>query len=249
MSGHSKWHNIRVKKQKMDAQRGKTFTRLSREIMLAVREGGADPDYNYRLSAAIAKAKEMNMPSSNIERAIERATGGPGGEGLEEITLEGYGPNGVAIMVNAVTDNRNRTIPEIRNIFSKHGGSLGEAGCVSWIFEKKGIITVKVEDTGEYELMEAALKGGAEDMSREGNLFQVTTEPSNFMAVKERLKEEEIPMESADITMIPKNEVKLDGAQAKSTLNLMEDLENHDDVQDVYANFDIPDEIMARMGS
>jgi YebC/PmpR family DNA-binding regulatory protein len=249
MSGHSKWHNIRLKKEKADSTRGKIFTRVSKEIMLAVREGGSDPDSNFRLSAAVQKAKAVNMPNNNIQRAIDKASGSGGqGDGIEEAMYEGYGPHGVAIMVEAATDNKNRTVPEIRSTFSKYGGSMGESGCVSWLFEKKGIIQVKSESIDEETLFEIALEAGADDMSPQGDVFEITTDPTALYAVKKVLEENNVTIESAELTMIPKNEIKLDKLQAQSVLKLVEMLEENDDVQNVYANFDIPDEVMAEIG-
>jgi len=245
MSGHSKWHNIRVKKEKMDAKRGKVFTRISKEIMLAVKEGGPDPDANYRLSTVIQKAKEVNMPNTNIQRAIDRASGELSGEGLEEVVYEGYGPYGVAIFIEAATDNKNRTVPDIRNIFSKYGGSLGESGCVAWMFDRKGLITINTDNTTEEELFEIALESGAEDMKKEGDTYQIITAFEDFYDVKKNLQNKKIPMDSADITMIPQNEVTLNKSQAETVMNLMEALEDHDDIQNVYANFDIPDDVVA----
>lgn len=247
MSGHSKWHNIRVKKEKMDARRGKVFTKISKEIMLAVRESGPDPDANYRLATVISKAKDVNMPNSNIQRAIDRASGALEGDNLEEAVYEGYGPHGVAILIEAVTDNRNRTVPEIRNIFSKAGGSMGEAGCVAWQFDKKGVITVKTDAVTADELLDLALEAGAEDLSREEGLFQITTDPSSYMDVKRALEAKKVPMESSDLTMIPRDEITLDKKQATQIMELMEALEDHDDIQNVYANFDIPDNIMKEL--
>ncbi|MFP4497535.1 MAG: YebC/PmpR family DNA-binding transcriptional regulator [Vulcanimicrobiota bacterium] len=248
MSGHSKWHNIRLKKSKQDQARGKVFTKVSKEIMLAVKEGGPDPDANFRLSAAIDKAKQVNMPNSNIKRAIDKASGAGGDGDMEESVYEGYGPHGVAIMVETATDNKNRTIPEVRNIFSKHGGSMGEAGCVAWMFDKKGIITVKADQVKEDELMEVALEAGAEDMSREEGLFEITTEPSNFAAVTRALKARKIPIESSDLSMIPQNEIDITTVDAaKTIINLMDALEDNDDVQKVHANFNIPDDLMAKV--
>jgi len=247
MSGHSKWHNIRLKKEKTDAAKGKIFTRISKEIMLAVREGGPDPDANYRLATVIEKAKGVNMPQSNIKRAIEKASGTTAGENIEEFVYEGYGPHGVAILVHSASDNKNRTVPEIRNIFSKYGGAMGEAGCVAWMFDKKGIITVKTNSIAEEELFETVIEAGAEDLATIGEFYQITTEPSSFMAVKKALEAKKVPVESADLTMIAKTEVKLNKAQAESIMKLMDALENHDDVQNVYANFDIPEEVMAEL--
>ena len=247
MSGHSKWHNIKVKKEKVDARRGKIFTKISKEIMLAVREGGPDPDTNYRLATAIANGKQVNMPNSNIQRAIDRAAGNVEGDNIEETVYEGYGPHGVAVLVHAATDNRNRTVPEVRSAFSKAGGSLGEAGCVAWMFDKKGVIQVKSEDISEVEVMEAALEAGAEDMTVEDDVFEVITDPTTYLEVKKALEDKKLPVESAELTMIAKNQVTLDKDQARQILKLLETLEDNDDVQDVYANFDIPEPVMAEL--
>jgi YebC/PmpR family DNA-binding regulatory protein len=249
MSGHSKWHNIRLKKEKADSARGKIFTRVSKEIMLAVREGGADPDSNFRLANAIQKAKSVNMPNNNIQRAIDKASGAGGqGDGIEEATYEGYGPHGVAVMVETATDNKNRTIPEIRSTFSKYGGAMGESGCVNWIFDRKGLITVKSDSISEEDLFEKALEAGADDMSLQGEVFEILTDSTALYEVKNTIESNGITVESAELTMIPKNEIKLDKAQAQSVLKLIEMLEENDDVQNVYANFDIPDEVMAEIG-
>lgn len=242
MSGHSKWHNIRVKKEKVDAKRGKVFTRISKEIMLAVKEDGPDPDTNYRLSMIIQKAKEVNMPNTNIQRAIDRASGELSGEGLEEVVYEGYGPYGVAIFIETATDNRNRTVPDIRNIFSKHGGSLGESGCVAWMFDRKGLITIDAGTASEEEMFEIALESGAEDLKKEGDTYRIITAFEDFYEVKKALQDKKVPMESADITMIPQNEVTLNKSQAETVMKLIETLEDYDDVQNVFANFDIPDD-------
>jgi len=249
MSGHSKWHNIRLKKGRMDAKRGKVFTRISKEIMLAVKEGGPDPDGNHRLAAAINKAKEVNMPRVNIKRAIDKASGEASGVGLEEITYEGYGPHGVAILIEAATDNRNRTIPEVRNILANFGGSMGAAGCVAWMFDRKGIIILGADIMDEEELFEIVLEAGAEDMKKdEGDgHFEIITEFKDFTDVKKVFEEKKIPMESADVSMIPRNEVKLNRSQAETILKLMEALEDQDDVQNVHANFNIPLEILQAM--
>ncbi|MCD4782215.1 MAG: YebC/PmpR family DNA-binding transcriptional regulator [Candidatus Eremiobacteraeota bacterium] len=242
MSGHSKWHNIRVKKEKVDAKRGKVFTRISKEIMLAVKESGPDPDTNFRLATIIQKAKEVNMPNANIQRAIDSASGELSGEGIEEVVYEGYGPFGVAIFIEVATDNKNRTVPEIRNIFGKYGGALGESGCVAWMFDRKGLIMIDASVAGEEEIFEIALEAGAEDIEKEGNAYRITTAFEDFYEVKKALQEKKISMESADITMIPQNEITLNKSQAQTIMKLMEFLEEHDDVQNVFANFDIPDD-------
>jgi YebC/PmpR family DNA-binding regulatory protein len=247
MSGHSKWHNIKVKKTKMDSQRGKVFTKLSKEIIIAAKQGGADPENNYRLKMAIQRAKESNMPSDNIKRTIDRATGGEGGTSIEEITYEGYGPSGVALMVDAATDNRNRTAADLRSILGKHGGNLGESGCVAWMFKKRGLITVEAGAMTEDQMLEAVLEAGAEDMMLSEGLFEIYTDPSDLKAVKENLEEQGIKVQSAEVSMLPLNTVKLESNDASRVLKLMDALEDHDDVQHVYSNFDIPESVMEEL--
>ena len=247
MSGHSKWASIRHKKARVDAQRGKIFTRLIKELTVAARMGGGDPDANARLRTAMAAAKAANMPADNITRAIKKGTGELPGVTYEEITYEGYGAAGVAIMIDVMTDNKNRTIAEIRYLMSKNGGNVGANGCVSWMFHKKGIIMVEAEGIDEDELMEIALEAGAEDMVREDDSFQITTEPESFEDVRATLEEKGIPMVSAELTKIPENTVDVSEKDASKVLRLMDALENHDDVQNVYANFDIPEEILAKL--
>ncbi len=245
MAGHSKWANIKHKKMREDARKGRIFTKVAREIIVAARLGGGDPDKNPRLRRAIQLAKSVNMPKENIERAIKRGIGELPGVTYEEVVYEGYGPGGVAIMVEAITDNRNRTVSEIRSIFSKHGGSLGETGCVSWLFERKGVIRIAEEAISEDELMEVAIEAGAEDVKIEDGLYQVITSFEDYDAVKRAIEERGIPVESAEITYIPQNTVKVEGEKAEKLLKLLEALESHDDVQHTYANFDIPDEVLA----
>jgi YebC/PmpR family DNA-binding regulatory protein len=239
MSGHSKWATIKRKKAKIDAQRGKVFTRLIKELIVAAREGGGDESSNARLRTAVTAAKAANMPSANIERAIKRGAGELDGVNFEEVTYEGYGPGGVAIMVEAVTDNKNRTVADLRHYLSKYGGNLGESGCVSWMFENKGLIIVNSQNANEDDLMMLVLDAGADDMKIEDGTFEITTQVENFEAVKKALEAGNIPTESAEITMIPKTTVKIEGNQAERLLKLMEVLEEHDDIQNVYANFDI----------
>lgn len=249
MSGHSKWASIRHKKGLMDARRGKLFTKLIREITVAARLGGGDPESNPRLRTVIAKAKEANMPKENIEKAIKKGTGELEGYSLEEVIYEGYGPGGVAIMIDAMTDNKNRTTAEIRNILTKSGGNLGENGCVSWIFEKKGIITVSTDRYDENTVMEIALESGAEDVRNEGDVWEIITDPEDFVTVREAFLNKGIEIIMSDIMRIPKSTVKLeDEKSATKILNLIEKLEDNDDVQNVAANFDIPDEIMEKIG-
>lgn len=249
MSGHSKWAGIKHKKAKVDAQRGRVFTKIIREITVAARVGGGDAAGNPRLRTAIQAAKAVNMPSDNIERAIKKGTGELEGVSYEEITYEGYGPGGVAVMVEVVTDNKNRTVGEIRKLFSRHGGNLGETGCVGFLFEKKGYLQVEASKVDEDRLLTIALEAGAEDLQREESLFAVTTAPRDFEKVRDAIVKSGIQPLSAEITKLPKSTVKLDGKPAEQMLRLMEELEEHDDVQHVYANFDIPEEIMAAMSA
>lgn len=246
MSGHSKWHSIRHKKAREDARRGKAFTKLIRELTVAARAGGGDPAMNPRLRTAIDRAKAENMPSDNIERAIKKGTGELEGVRYEEYTYEGYGPGGTAILVEVMTDNRNRCTAEVRHIFSKQNGNLGEGGCVSWIFEKKGYFSVAAGNVDEETLMEVALEAGADDIveDKEDGQFEVYTPQESFQSVKEALEAKGIGYQEADITMIPKNTVRLQGKEAEQTLRLMDALEDNDDVQNVYSNFDIPKEVM-----
>ncbi|GIM45202.1 putative transcriptional regulatory protein [Collibacillus ludicampi] len=244
MAGHSKWKNIQHRKGKQDAIRGKLFTKISREIFNAARAGGGNPETNFRLRMALEKAREANMPSDNIQRTIDKALGNIPGVTYEELIYEGYGPGGVAVMVEALTDNRNRTAAEIRHIFSKRGGNLGETGCVSWMFERKGILTVNKEQSpvSEDELMLMALEAGASDFSADDDEYEITTTPEEFAAVQEALTKEGIKFEEATVTLIPQNTLELRGEEAQKMLLLYEALEEHDDVQAVYANFEIPDE-------
>ncbi len=245
MSGHSKWSTIKRKKGAADAKRGRAFTKLIKEITVASRMGGGDPDGNPRLRSAIAAAKSENMPKDNIERAIKKGTGELEGAVYEEITYEGYGPGGIAVLVDCMTDNRNRTVADIRHYFSKSGGNLGESGCVSWMFDKKGSLLVDKATISEEKLMDVALEAGAEDMVEEENEFQVLTAPEDFDAVREALEAAGVLFIEAAVLMIPKNTVEvIDEKTAKQILRLLEKLEDHDDVQSVSANFDIPDELM-----
>ncbi|HZY31095.1 MAG TPA: YebC/PmpR family DNA-binding transcriptional regulator [Candidatus Methylomirabilis sp.] len=249
MSGHSKWAGIKHKKAKVDAQRGRAFTKVIREITVAARVGGGDPAGNPRLRLAIDKAKAVNMPQDNIQRAIQKGTGELPGVSYEEYVYEGYGPGGVAVLLEVVTDNKNRTAPEIRKIFAKHGGNLGESGCVAWMFGKRGLIQVEAVKIDEDRLFGVALEAGAEDVRRSENLFEVITSPKDLERVKAVLEQDKIEMATGEVTMLPQSTVKLDGKQAQQMLHLMEEMEEHDDVQNVYANFDIPEEIMAAMTS
>jgi YebC/PmpR family DNA-binding regulatory protein len=248
VSGHSKWSTIKRKKGAADAKRGKIFTRLIKEITVAARMGGGDPEGNPRLRSAIATAKSENMPKDNIERAIKKGTGELEGAVYEEISYEGYGPGGVAVLVDCMTDNKNRTVADIRHAFSKSGGNLGESGCVSWMFDKKGSILVDKETIDEEELMDKALEAGAEDVVEEGNVYQVVTSPDDFEAVRESLEADGVKFIEASVSMIPQNVVEVtEEKPAKQILKLLESLEDHDDVQSVSANFDIPDELMEEL--
>jgi YebC/PmpR family DNA-binding regulatory protein len=238
MSGHSKWHTIKHKKAALDAKRGKVFTRLIKEIVIAAR-GGGDPDANSRLRTAIAAAKAVSMPADNIKRAILRGTGELEGGQIDEILFEGYGPGGAAVIVEAATDNRNRTVSEIRHTFSKNGGNLGEPGSVSWMFEKKSQIVIDEENATEEKLMDIGLEAGADDIRNTGGQWEVLSPIEAHQAVVDAIAKAGIPAASAAISWVPKNLVKLEGAQAKAMLKLHEALDDHDDVQNVYSNFDI----------
>lgn len=248
MSGHSKWAQIKHKKAHTDAKRGKTFTKIVKEIAVAARLGGGDPEGNPRLRVAIEKAKEVNMPHDNIKRAIMKGTGELPGTSYEESVYEGYGPGGVAVLVEVLTDNKKRTVSEIRYIMSKHGGSMGEAGCVAWMFQKKGYILADKKKVDEESLMTVALDAGAEDMRndpREDN-YEVITSPEDLNKIKSAIEGANIPVSLAEITMLPKSYVTLDEKASEQMLKLTEALEENEDVQNVYANFDIPDEVMAK---
>lgn len=249
MSGHSKWHNIRVKKSKVDAQKGKMFTKVSKEILLAARKGGGDPAANFALKNAILRAREVNMPADNIKRVIEKATGTGDGANFEEITYEGYGPHGVAVMVEATTDNRNRTAADIRHLFSKYGGNLGETGCVGWMFKKQGIIMLALDAVDEERLIDVALSAGADDVQQSEEAWEIVTPPDTYFEVLEALEKAGLKPESSELTMVPDTEVSLGKGEAPSVLKLMEMLEDHDDVQNVYANFDIPEDVLEAIGA
>jgi YebC/PmpR family DNA-binding regulatory protein len=247
MSGHNKWSTIKHKKGRADAKRGKLFTKIIREITVAAREGGGDPDANPRLRAAVAAAKAANMPADNMKRAIDRGTGDLDGVTYEEVSFEGYGPGGVAVMLELMTDNRNRTTPEIRHLFSKHGGNLGENGCVAWLFAKQGLILVpRSEDDNEDEVMEVVLEAGAEDLDTDDDeYFRITTNPDELHQVKDRLEAGGLIVEAAQMEMVPSSTTRLEGKKAQQMIRLMEAFEDHDDVQNVWANFDIDDELLA----
>lgn len=247
MSGHSKWSTIKHKKAKVDAQRGKVFTKIIKELTVAARMGGGDPSSNPRLRTAIDNARGANMPKDTMEKAIKKGTGELPGVTYEECSYEGYGPGGVAVLIEIMTDNKNRTTPEIRHLFGKYGGNLGESGSVKWIFERRGQINIENPELDEDALMEAAIESGAEDVQFDEGLCQIFTAPEELESVKEALIAKNISFSSAELTRIPNNTVALDGKPAVTMLKLMEALEDHDDVQNVYANFDIPDEVFESM--
>ena len=248
MSGHSKWHTIKHKKAALDAKRGKLFTRLLREIQIAAR-GGADPDANARLRTAVNAAKAKSVPSANIDKAILRGSGQMEGESLEEITFEGYAPHGVAVYVETVTDNRNRTVSELRHMFSKNGGNLGENGCVGWIFDRKSQIIVAKAKASEDDLLEAALGAGAEDMKDEDEIWEIVADPNDHDAVLEAVTALGVEPESAEITRIPQNTVHVEGKQAQAVMRMVDAIEDHDDVQNVWANYDIDDAEMEALSA
>lgn len=248
MSGHSKWSTIKRKKGANDAKRGKIFTKLIKEITVAAKTGGGDPDGNPRLRTAITAAKSENMPKDNIDRAIKKGTGDLDGAIYEEILYEGYGPGGVAVLVETMTDNKNRTVADIRHYFAKSNGNLGESGCVGWMFDKRGVIVIDTADVDEEELMDLAIEAGAEDVLEDETTFQVLTAPEDFSEVVDSLEKNGIKAVEATISMVPKNTVDVtEEKPARSLLKLLENLEDHDDVQKVHANFDIPDEIMEKL--
>jgi YebC/PmpR family DNA-binding regulatory protein len=248
MSGHSKWHSIRHKKAKVDAAKGKVFSRLIKEITVSARIAGGNPEMNPRLRTALYAAKNANMPSKNIENAIKKGTGELPGTVYEEVIYEGYGPGGVALYINTLTDNKNRTVAEFRHILAKYGGNLGETGCVSWMFEKKGLIKVSKKQYDEESVFLTAIDAGAEDMKGEDEeFFEIYTDSEKFYKVRELLEKNNITVASAEKTMMPQNILKLGGKNAEQILKLMEILDEHDDVQDIYANFDIDDEVMEKI--
>ena len=249
MSGHSKWATTKHKKGAADAKRGKIFTKVTKELTVAAKLGGGDPGGNPRLRTAIEKAKEANMPQDNIKRAIQKGTGELPGVSYDEITYEGYGPGGVALLIECLTDNKNRSVSEVRHVLSKNNGSMGETGCVSWMFTQKGYILVDKTGADEDTLMTVALDAGAEDMKSdpdESN-YEIITAPQDFEAVKKGLQDKGVKFENAEVTMIPQTYVKLEGKEAEQMVRLMDALEDNDDVQNVYANFDIPDDVMEKM--
>lgn len=249
MSGHSKWATIKRKKGKLDAQRGRMFTKLIKEISIAARNGGGDPDSNPRLRTAIQTAKAANMPQDNIKKAIQKGTGELPGVTYEETTYEGYGPGGVAVILETVTDNKNRTVAEIRHLFSKYNGNLGETGCVGWMFDKRGQILISKDKVDEEKLMDLVLEAGADDLVGQEDMFEVITPFEKFEAVKAAVEGAGIEYNEANIDMLPQSTVKLEGSKAESMMKLMMSLEEHDDVQNVYANFDIDESLMEKLSA
>ena len=251
MSGHSKWSTIKHKKGAQDARRGKLFSKLSRAIIVAAREGGADPATNLTLQNAIEKARSYSMPKDNIERAVSRGAGASAdSDAFEQVTYEGYGPSGVAVFVEALTDNRNRTAADVRHVFSKNDGSLGASGAVAWLFERKGVLLVDAGASDEEEVTLAAAEGGADDVTLDGSSFQITSAPEDLAAVRNALEATGITVESAQVTMVPKTTVEVEEeSAAKKILRLMDALEENDDVQDVYSNFDIPERVLEAVAS
>ncbi len=249
MSGHNKWSTIKHKKGAADAKRGKMFSKIIKEISIAARMGGGDPEGNPRLRTAVNAARAANMPKDNVERAIKRGTGEIEGVNYEEITYEGYGPGGVAVLVEALTDNKNRTVAEIRHIFDKYSGNLGESGCVAWIFQKKGVIVIPLQGLVEDEVMELAIEAGAQDVKQDGQTFEITAEPSDFEEVRKAVEDKGWKIEFSEVTMIPQNTVKLEGKKAEQMLKMMDALDDNEDLQTVFANFDISEEEMMRISA
>ena len=245
MSGHSKWHSIKHKKAATDAKRGKMFTKLIKEITVAARMGGGDPEANARLRKAISDAKGMNMPQDNIKRAVMKGTGELAGVAIEEIVYEGYGPGGVAVMIEVLSDNRNRTVGELRHVFDKYGGNLGENGCVAWMFAKRGYILIPTQGLDEDDAMNVAIEAGADDFSTQGDKYEIMTAPESFDGVIAELQGKGIEPTTAEVSMVPQNYVKLEGKPARQMIKLMDALEDHDDVQNVHANFDIEESELA----
>ena len=248
MAGHSKWHNIQHRKGRQDAKRGKIFTKVTKEIFLAARTGGGDVNVNNRLRSAIESAKAVNLPKDKIETAIKKGTGELAAENLDEVFYEGYGPGGAAMLVEAITDNKNRTVAEIRHMLSKSGGSMGESGCVAWMFDNKGVFSFEKEAYSEEDIMEAGLEAGVEDIEDDGEVWQVTSAPEDFAAVKKAYDQAGIKYVEALVTMVPKNTVDVDAETGRRLLRLYESLDDHDDVQNVYSNFELPDEVLKELG-
>ena len=249
MSGHSKWSSIKHQKGVTDARRGQLFTKLTREIIVAVRQGGSNPESNFRLRLAVQRARDNNMPLDNIERAIKRGSGELEGAILVEMTLEGYGPGGTAILVQALSDNRNRTLQDVRNIFTRNGSSLGESGCVAWLFESRGLITVPINDLDPEELVLQAIDAGAEDVKIENDYVEIYTKPEELEVVRAALAERNVPLASAELSMVPKTTIELEGKAALQTLKLLDKLEELDEVQHVSSNADFPNAILEKYHS
>jgi YebC/PmpR family DNA-binding regulatory protein len=249
MSGHNKWSTIKHRKGAQDAKRGKLFSRLIKEITIAARTGGGDAEGNPRLRTALNTARAANMPKDNIDRAVKRGTGEIAGVSYEEVVYEGYGPGGVAVMCEVLTDNKNRTVAEIRHFFDKYGGNLGESGCVAWMFDKRGIVEVSAKGLNEDDVMELALDAGADDVKSAGDTFEITAQPAQFEAVRSAVEAKGWAIELAQITMIPKDTVKLEGKRAEQMLKMMDALDDHEDMQKVYANFDISEEEMMKLSA
>ncbi len=247
MSGHSKWSTIKHKKAAVDARRGKLFTKLIRELTSAAKVGGGDQEANPRLRTAVAAAKSANMPTDTIHRAIKKGTGELPGETYDEVTYEGYGVGGVAVLVDVLTDNRNRTVAEIRHLFAKHGGNLGENGCVAWMFDRLGLITIEVDQVEEDELLEVVLEAGGDDVTVEDEIYEIRTTPEAFEDVRAALEAHGLTCGMAEITMMPQNTVMIEGKQAEQVIRLMDALDDQDDVRNAYANFDIPDDVLAAL--
>jgi len=247
MSGHSKWSKIKHQKGVDDVKRGNLFTKLTREIIIASREGGSNPGGNFRLRLAIQKARDSNMPLDNIDRAVKKGSGELEGGSLTEMVLEGYGPSGIAVMVNALSDNRNRTVQEVRSTFTRHGGSLGESGCVSWLFDSRGVINIKAENVDADELALTAIDAGAEDVQVESGIVEVYTRPEALEKVRATLEQKNVKIESSELQMVPKTLVKLDEKAAVQAMKLLDRLEEIDDIQNVYSNADIPDSVLASL--
>ncbi len=248
MSGHSHWAGIKHKKAANDAKRGKVWSKIARIIIVAAKNGGPDPSQNLALRYAIDKGKQANMPKDTIEKAVKKGAGGGDAIAFVPVLYEGYAHGGIAIMAEALTDNRNRTAPEIRKIFEKHGGSLGSTGCVNYLFHKKGLITVPTKDVDENNLMEIALSAGAEDLLNTGEVYEITCDPAAYEGLKKALEAKQIPLQISELSMVPQNSIPISNSEsARKILGLMEELEDHDDIQNVYANFDIPDDIIAKI--
>ncbi len=247
MAGHSKWHNIQHRKGRQDAKRGKIFTKVTKEIFLAARTGGGDPNANNRLRSAIELAKSVNLPKDKIETAIKKGTGELAADSLDEVFYEGYGPGGAAMLVEAITDNKNRTVAEIRHMLSKSGGSMGESGCVAWMFDNKGVLSFEKERFSEEDVLEAGLDAGVEDIRDDGEVWQVFTPPEDFVAVKKAYDEAKMECVEAHVTMVPRTTVDVDMETGRRLLKLYEALDDHDDVQNVYSNFDLPQELLKEL--